>query len=50
MLQTIKEAAAGNLVNWANADNDNNFKYRINRDFTRPDVRRRKMMKLRTKE
>jgi hypothetical protein len=43
----MKEAAVGNLVNWADADNDNDFKHRINRDFTRPDVRRRKMIELR---
>jgi hypothetical protein len=43
----MKEAAAENLVNWADADNDNDFKHRINRDFTRPDVRRRKMTELR---
>jgi hypothetical protein len=43
----MKEAAAGNLVNWVNNDNNNDFKHRINRDFTRPDVRRRKMIKLR---
>jgi hypothetical protein len=42
----MKEAAAGNLVNWVNNDNDNDFKHRINRDFTRPDVRRRKMLEL----
>jgi hypothetical protein len=42
----MKEAAAGNLVNWANNDNDNDFKHRIDREFTRPDVRRRKMIEL----
>jgi hypothetical protein len=43
----MKEAAAGNLVNWANNNNDNDFKHRINRDFTRPEVKRRKMIELR---
>src|ERR1700722_18774887 len=42
----MKEAGAGNLVNWADVDNDNDLKHRIKRRFTREDVRRRKMLEL----
>src|SRR6185369_3736954 len=42
----MKEAAAGNLVNWANNDNDNDLKHRITRKFTREDVSRKKMVEL----
>ncbi|CAB4416254.1 unnamed protein product [Rhizophagus irregularis] len=43
----MKETNAGNLTNWADADNDNDLKHRIKRRFTREDVRRRKMLELR---
>ncbi|GBC25854.2 ribonuclease H-like domain-containing protein [Rhizophagus irregularis DAOM 181602=DAOM 197198] len=43
----MREANAGHLVNWADADNDNDLKHRIKRRFTREDVRRRKMLELR---
>ncbi|GET53753.1 hypothetical protein GLOIN_2v1846315 [Rhizophagus irregularis DAOM 181602=DAOM 197198] len=43
----MKEVNAGNLVNWADADNDNDLKHRIKRRFTREDVRRKKMLELR---
>ncbi|GBC30533.2 hypothetical protein GLOIN_2v1765994 [Rhizophagus irregularis DAOM 181602=DAOM 197198] len=43
----MKEVNAGNLVNWADADNDNDLKHRIKRRFTREDVRRKKMQELR---
>ncbi|EXX54197.1 hypothetical protein RirG_236830 [Rhizophagus irregularis DAOM 197198w] len=43
----MKEADAGHLINWADADNDNDLKHRIKRRFTREDVRRRKMLELR---
>ncbi|PKY59540.1 hypothetical protein RhiirA4_482354 [Rhizophagus irregularis] len=39
----MKETNAGNLTNWADADNDNDLKHRIKRRFTREDVRRRKI-------
>ena len=42
----MKETAVGNLINWADADNDNDLKHRIKRRFTREDVRRRKMLEL----
>ncbi|CAB5303780.1 unnamed protein product [Rhizophagus irregularis] len=43
----MKETNAGHLINWADADNDNDLKHRIRRRFTREDVRRRKMLELR---
>ena len=43
----MKEIAAGNLVNWLDANNNNDLKHRIKGRFTREDVRRRKMLELR---
>src|SRR6185369_15529369 len=43
----MKETNAGHLINWADADNDNDLKHRIKRRFTREDVRRKKMSELR---
>ncbi|CAB4425439.1 unnamed protein product [Rhizophagus irregularis] len=43
----MKETNAGHLINWADADNDNDLKHRIKRRFTREDVRRKKMLELR---
>ena len=42
----MKELNAGNLVNWADVNNDNDLKHRIKQRFTRDDIRRRKMQEL----
>ncbi|RGB23900.1 hypothetical protein C1646_773844, partial [Rhizophagus diaphanus] len=45
----MKETNNGNLINWADADNDNDLKHRIKQRFTREDVRRRKMLEIATR-
>ena len=42
----MKELNNGNLINWVDANNDNDLKNRIVARFTREDVRRRKMLEL----
>ncbi|GES76172.1 ribonuclease H-like domain-containing protein [Rhizophagus clarus] len=42
-----KEAGAGNLINWADNDNDNDLKHRIRQKFTNEEIRRKKMLELR---
>src|SRR6202012_2757698 len=42
-----KEAGAGNLVNWADNNNDNDLKHRVKQKFTSEETRRKKMLELR---
>ena len=42
----MKQAAAGNLVNWADANNDNDLKHRIKQKFISDEKRRRKLQEL----
>ena len=42
----MKAAAAGNLINWANNDNDNDLKHQIKQKFIGEEIRRRKLQEL----
>src|ERR1043165_7004895 len=44
--QERKNAGAGNLVNWVDADNDNDLKHRMKQKFITDDIRNKKMDEL----